>query len=252
MLSPSPAGAAAWTLEEGRTQIIFAAAALQATTRFDRRGRLQRTGRFSKQESTLAAERGLGDGLTLLAGVVGRSSALMERRQAWSATAGSIAAGLRGRLWTDGATVLSAQAIVAAGGERSRPVRLRSLDPPAEADLRLLLGHGFTIGGMSAFAEAQAGYRWRGGSHADELVVDATFGVRPLPRLMLLLQSFSTFATQSDRRFGGGRMRQHKLQPSLVWEFSESWCLQVGAFATVAGRETPADQGLVAAVWWRF
>ena len=75
---------------------------------------------------------------------------------------------------------------------------------------------------------------------------------RTLPRLLLLLQSFNTVAVQGDRRFGGGRMRRHKLQPSLVWELSESWSVQFGAFATLAGRETLQESGLVAALWWRF
>ncbi len=102
------------------------------------------------------------------------------------------------------------------------------------------------------FAEAQVGYRWRGGRNPDEIILDATLGVRPLPRLMLLLQGFNAVALQPDRRFGGGRMRRHKLQPSLVWSSGEGWSLQVGAFATLAGRETPQERGLVAALWWRF
>ncbi len=225
---------------------------MQAETRFGRGGRPLKTGRFSKQETAAQAERGLGDGLTLLAGATLRASSFAAPSGTNLAMAGVVSAGLRARLWSDDATVLALQGTLTAGGERSRPSRLRAFEPPAEAEMRLLVGRNFSLLDRPGFAEAQLGYRWRGGRNADELVIDATLGIRPLPRLLLLLQSFNAIALQPDRRFDGGRMRRHKLQPSLVWEISESWSLQVGAFATLAGRETLQERGLVAALWWRF
>ncbi len=121
------------------------------------------------------------------------------------------------------------------------PRRQRLLHAPAEAELRILAGHGFTVAGMPAFAELQAGFRWRGDRNADELTLDATLGVRPWPRLLLLLQSFNAMAVERERRFGGVQARRHMLQPSLVWEFREGWSLQAGVFASVAGSETCAS-----------
>ncbi len=252
LLSPASALAGAWSQEQGRTQIIFAATSMQAEARFGRGGRPLKTGRFSKQETAIQAERGLGSGLTLLAGGALRASSFDAASGRALSMSGAISAGLRTQLWSDGATILSLQGVATVGGERSRPSGLRAFDAPAEAEIRLLLGRNFSLLDRPGFAEAQVGYRWRGGRNADELVVDATLGIRPLPRLMVLLQSFNTVALQPDRRFGGGRMRRHKLQPSLVWELSESWSVQFGAFATLAGRETLQESGLVAALWWRF
>ncbi len=252
LLDPSSVEAGAWTVEEGHTQLIFAATSGGATTRFDRRGVPRQAGRFSKQETGVAAERGLDDGLTLIAGMAGRITSLATPRHSATAWAGALSAGVRWRLWTDGASILSAQAMVAGGTERSGAGRQRPLGAPAEAELRLLAGHGFALAGMTAFAELQAGYRWRGGRNADELTLDATLGLRPWRPILLLLQSFNAMAVERERRFGGGRLRRHLLQPSLVWEFREGWSLQVGAFASLAGRETLQERGLIAALWRRF
>jgi protein XagA len=251
-VAPMPARAGAWVLEPGRTQVIFQGTALDAPRRFDRRGRALRAGRFSKQEFTVLAEHGFQEALTLIAGGSIRAIAFDGATGTNRSAAGALVVGARGRLWTDGATVVSAQATVAAGGERSLPGNLRALDAPAEADARLLLGHGFALAGRPAFAEVQTGYRWRGGGHADEIRIDATLGLRPWPTILIMLQSFNTIAVAGDGRFGGGRLRQHKIQPSLVWDFHERWSLQLGVFASLAGRDTLRERGAVAALWWRF
>lgn len=250
--APAPVQAGAWLQEDSRTQIIFAATALDARGSFDRRGRPRRTVRFSKQETALQGERGIGDGLTLLAGVGARSASTGSSPHGAITFSGAVLAGVRARLWSDGASILSLQATGAAGMERSRPARLRAMEAPGEVEARLLYGKGGAIKGIPIFAEAQIGYRWRGGGNPDEIVLDATLGARLLPRLMLLLQSFNAIAVQPDRRFGGGAMRSHKLQPSLVWEISDGWSLQFGLFATVAGRSIPQERGLVAALWRCF
>jgi len=246
------ARAGAWLREPGETQIIFSGAAMQASRRFDRGGRPLRAGRFSKQELQVSAEHGVSGGLTLLAGASARSIAFVGASGMERSGSGALLAGARARLWAEGASSLSVQGSASAGGERSLPGRMRALEAPAEADLRLLYGRSFAIGGTPIFAEAQVGYRWRGGSNADELRIDANFGVRPVPTVLLLLQSFNAIAIQQDRRFGGGRLRQHKVQPSLVWDFADNWSLQVGAYASLGGRETLQERGALAALWWRF
>ncbi len=252
ILASPPARASPWTREEGHAQIIFSTTSLTAGTRFDRRGRPLRTGRFSKQETTISAEYGLADGLTLMGGATGRMSSQSGVDDGWLKVGGAVSAGLRARLWTDGATILSAQGKVSTGMERGILGGLRAFEAPAEAEAQLLVGHCFPVAGMTAFAALQGGYRWRGGGNADELVLDMTLGFRPLPQVLLLLQGFNAVAMQGDRRFGGGRVRRHKLQTSLVWDVSESWSIQIGAFTSPAGRDTPRERGLVAALWRRF
>jgi len=251
-VAPSPASAGAWTLDPGRTQIIFTAQALDAPRRFDRQGRALRSDRFSKQEAAALAEHGLNDAVTLIAGLGFRASAFDGPAGTSRSAAGFVSAGARMRLWTQGGSVLSVEAVASASGERGLAGRPRAWDAPAEVDLRLLYGHGFALAGMPAFAEVQAGYRWRGGGSADEIRLDATLGLRPAPSVLLLLQSFNAVAVQDDRRFGGGRSRRHKLQPSVVLDLGAGWSVQFGAFASVGGRETIQERGALGAVWRRF
>ncbi len=64
-------------------------------------------------------------------------------------------------------------------------------------DLRLLLGHTFEIDGMAGFIDVQGGYRWQSDDEPNEWHTDFTGGVRPRPELLVMLQSFATFADRS-------------------------------------------------------
>lgn len=251
-LAPTGASAGAWPRDPGRTEIIFTATAMDSNRSFDRSGRALGSGRFAKQELAVLAEHGWSENLTLIVGGGLRHMAMREAGVARHAGSGTALAGARLRLWSGGGSVVSMQATVEGGGERSLPGIGRALEAPAEADLRVKAGHGFDFLSMPAFAEIQAGYRWRGGRHADEARLDATLGFRPIPQLLVLLQSFNATAAESDRRFGGGRLRRHKLQPSLVWDLNQDWSVQAGVFATIGGRETIQERGVVAALWRRF
>jgi hypothetical protein len=251
-IAPETAEAGAWLLPEGRTQIIFGGTALTATRRFDSRGHALGTGRFSKQEGGAFAEHGLSEVVTLIAAAGFTASSTTGSAGRERIGAGSISAGARARLWSDGASVLSLQGFATASGERGLTGPARRLDAPAEAEARLLYGYGFALAEIPAFAEAQAGWRWRGGRRADEFRFDAAIGVRPWPRLLVMLQSFNAMAVGPDRHDGVGRLRRHKLQPSLTFDIDENWSVQLGVFASIGGRETIQERGLVAAVWRRF
>jgi protein XagA len=250
MTSRSRAGA--WLQEEGRTQIIFANTTTESSRRFDRNGRQLRADRFSKQGTAVSAERGWNDQVTLLAGARFQLQTFPVDGVTSRFASGAVSGGARVRLWNDGGTILSAQATLQAGGERSLPGQLRRMDAPVEADLRLNLGHGFAIGSWQAFAEVQTGYRWRGGGNRDEVRLDTTFGVRPIPQLLLMVQSFSTVTAIGRGRLGEGRPRQHKLQPGVVYDLSERWSLQVSAFSSIKGRDTIKERGGQVALWRRL
>ncbi len=252
----TPACAGAWLQEEARSQIIFANSFTSAQRRFDTKGKPVRAGRFSKQESAITLEHGLSEGVTVLAGLSARSLTFPADGTAARLAGGAISGGGKLKVWSQGATVLSLQGTVQLSGERSFSGPLRRMDAPAEADLRLNLGQGFQLWSWlngetwQSFAELQLAYRWRGGANPDEVRLDATLGTRPLPHLLLLLQSFNTQSTQNNRRFGEGRSSQHKLQASAVYDVSQNWSLQVGVFSSIRGRNTIREQGAQLA-WWR-
>jgi protein XagA len=244
--------AGAWLQDEGRTQIIFSNTTTQSSRRFGHNGKPLRADRFSKQETTISIERGWSDQVTLLAGARAQLQTFPVNGVTSRFASGAVSGGARIRLWSDGGTILSVQGTLQGSGERSLPGQLRRMDAPVEADLRLNLGHGFTIGSWQAFAEVQTAYRWRGGGNRDELRFDTTFGVRPIPPLLLMMQSFSTFTVDGKGRPGEGRPRQHKLQPGIVYDLSERWSLQVSAFSSIKGRDTIKERGGQAALWRRL
>jgi protein XagA len=102
---------------------------------------------------------------------------------------------------------------------------------------------------IPAFVDFQTAYRWRGGSKTDEVRFDATFGIRPLPHLLLMLQSFNNAAVDQDKRFGSKRVTQHKVQASAVYDVNERWAVQGGVFSSVKGKESLRERGVLLAVW---
>ncbi len=119
------------------------------------------------------------------------------------------------------------------------------------AEARLMLGQNFTLFGLNSFAAFEAGGRWRAGPPADEATFEATLGVAPTQRLLLLLQSFSTVsvdAAEAPYR----RYLLSKAQFSAAYRLYGGVWLQAGGFATVAHTHTGAERGGLVSVWWKF
>ena len=118
----------------------------------------------------------------------------------------------------------------------------------AEADIRFLAAKGGIIAGYETFVDVEAAYRTRGDGWANEVHVDLTLGVRPIPRILLLAQLFNVIAT--------GTAPQHtswsKFQGSVVYDLDPAWSVVAGGFVTVAGRDAGRELGPLVAVWYRF
>jgi protein XagA len=251
-LSSTPAMAGAWLVETGRGQIIFSTSLTDAKQRFDRKSKPRRTDRFSKQEGLTSIDYGLHERLTV-------TGALGTRRAVFSIDDGpaqvshvSGAAGLRALLWQGSGAILSAQGTVTGRSERIVPSGPRRMEPRTEMDLRLLGGYGFAVAQMTGFAEVQTGYRWNGSGRPAEWRMDATLGLRPIPAVLLLIQSFNTMAMTRDSRFQMPAPRQHKLQLGGVVDITERMSVQFGVFASVYGRESLKERGAMMAVWRKF
>lgn len=252
LLQATPASAGAWLRPEGEGEIIFKPEIMIAGRRFDNRRRAGRADRFAKNDNGATIEYGIRPDLTLIVLASQRGEVFLRNGDPQRVMTSSVGGGLRIALWRGGSTVVSAQVTGTSGLERSFPGLERRFGPRHEVDGRVLAGHGFAIGGWPAFLEAQLGYRWRSTRHADELRLDLTFGVRPVPRLLILMQAFNTLALQRGPAEGGGRARQHKLQASAVLDLTDTWSLQAGVFAAVAGQDTLKERGVTLGLWRKF
>ncbi|MGH6936222.1 MAG: hypothetical protein ACRED2_08575 [Methylocella sp.] len=103
--------------------------------------------------------------------------------------------------------------------------------------------------GLEGFVEAQAGYRSYPAGQPGVWRIDLTMGLRPLPRLLMMLQSYTSIVNGSLRF---GHTSWSKLQPSLVYAIAPQWSVQIGGFITVAGINAGRELGPFAAVWYRF
>ncbi|MGJ0559682.1 MAG: hypothetical protein ACR651_11065, partial [Methylocystis sp.] len=154
--------------------------------------------------------------------------------------------GARALLFTWGGYIVSLQAGLRAASPAAR--RFLDMRDPVQADLRLLVGRPFELFGFPGFVDAQLGYRSRG-QNGDEIRADLTAGLRPLPAILLLAQSFSGFAPRGGP---AGVVAAQKFQLSAVYDMTASLSLQIGAIAALGGVNSPAERGLISAVWWRY
>jgi hypothetical protein len=242
---------AAWTLPRGTTQAIVTTAVTQGSRYVPADGPTQRIPEYRKVETQALVEHGLTDELTLIA------APSFLRTHTGGATADAYAGlgftdlGARVRLWTDGSTVLSAQAVARIPGPRDgrRPAEFGQAD--TQGDFRLLAGHGFKVGEMDAYANAELALRHRAGAPPDEVRADFTIGLRPDADWTLLAQSFNVVST-GERGPGWTHYWFSKAQLSVLRDLGDGWALQAGAFTTVAARGALRENGAVLAVWKRF
>ncbi len=251
-LPPTAAGAGAWLQPAGEGRILFTPSVTFSKARFDQTGQPRRADRFTQQDSPIVLEYGYTSDLTLILFSRSRTDGTSVPGGVNFAYAAELGGGARVALLRAEGFTLSAQGTIGRSMERGLPALDRSYWPRVEADARLLAGYSFNIGPLPAFVEAQVGYRWRNGRHADEVRADFAIGMRPHERLQILLQSFNAVAVQRLAGTDARRAREHKLQLSAVFDVTQTWSVQAGVFATVAGRNALRGQGVVLGVWRKF
>jgi protein XagA len=249
--SARPALAGAWTQQAGHGQALAVVTHSKSSHEFDDDGDLVGRPRYDKTEAGLLIEYGVTDWLTLMLQPQLLIVDIAPPVNADSSGPGYTDIGARARLWSDEDEVFSVQALGRAPGkhDESNPAEIGNTD--AELDIRALYGHSFKVEDHDAFIDAQFAYRVRFDDPPSEVRFDFTFGIRARPDLLLLAQSFNTFADGSGQGiFEDGR--EHKIQLSAVWDLDKVWSLQLGGIATVAGENTLAQRGIVAGIWAKF
>jgi len=239
----------AWLLPPGQGQIIAATFYSESNRAFDARGQLVPVPDYRKFELGTYIEYGLTNWLTLVA-----SPSYVRIRnpppgQSYNGLGESEIAARVGLYRTD-TGVLSFQVGLRSPGfsfaDSLGPFAVRRA---ASLDVRGLAGRNVVVAGMEGFVEAQGAYRFYAAGQPGEWRIDLTMGLRPWPRLLVMLQSYTSIVNGSLQF---GHVSWTKLQPSLVYNIAPQWSVQIGGFITVAGINAGRELGPFAAVWYRF
>ncbi len=241
-----PGRAGALLAPPGDGEIITTASFSSSTRTFDAQGKLIPIPAYEKFELASYIEYGVDDKLTLVARP---SFSVYPTGTADPRDAADADLGARLSLFSSADTAISLQDLLHLPANPT-PQQTNILDSETVFGnaLSLLLTRGFTIGGYAAFIDIAGSYRWQLGL-PDEWHADATFGVRPLPQFLWLLQGFATISRPSASCASYSSL---KLQLSGVYDLSRTYSVQLGLFETIAGRNSGRELGTVAGLWYRF
>ena len=250
LLSPSAAFAGAWTLEAGTGQAIVAGTLSGADRAFDGAGTLRDIPHYGKFELQGLFEYGATDWFTVMVAPSLQHVDIGPPVDAQRTGLGYFEAGGRARLAHWDSWVFSAQATLRVPGtfDTTNPAAIGHNG--VEADLRALVGYSFALGAFPAFVDVQLAQRFRSAGMPHEFRADATFGIQPAPRWLVLLQSFNVISE------GAGELspsyEYYKLQASVAYAFTANWSAQVGGFSTIAGRNALQENGVLVGAWYRY
>jgi hypothetical protein len=248
---PHAAVAGAWTLPAGESEMAVIGTWTTASRVFDAAGNLTSTARTTKYELQGFYEYGATDRFTVMLNPGLQHVEIAAPVNATRTGLGYFEFGGRYRLFGGSSWVLSAQATLRAPGA-FEPINAAAIgysDP--EVDFRALFGYGTTIADMPAFFDVQLAQRFRAASPPDEFRADLTFGIRPYPSWLLLVQSLNVISEGSAPPVFPD-YAYHKLQLSVVYDVTPGWSLQVGGFTSIAGRNALQENGMLLGAWYRF
>jgi hypothetical protein len=252
-VAPAPrATASAFLLPAGTGEVLTTALYSTTTRAFDSHGHPMPVASYDKIELSSYIDYGLTDWLTVIAQPGLDRIHAGGPQPATFVGLGKSDIGAAVQLYHGDTVSVAFQALA-----ETPSVAARGYVAPAfvgdrnwDGTFSLLVGDSFTVAGLSAFYDVEPGYRVRGAGWPDEVRLDVTLGVRPLPHLLLMLQSFAAYATAPGPLWP--RDAWWKLQASAVYEFSTHWSVQVGVFGTVSGLNAGREFGPLAGLWFRF
>jgi protein XagA len=240
----------AWTLQRGQIQIISGVTTSKAQRGFDGKGNAEQRIRFEKTYLQNWMEYGLTDALTIfVAPECVTAASKFENHSTVQARDFSVEGGVR-LLLSKRIGMLSLQASEKTAGAFDMSVSAGK-SSGSRFELRLLYGRNFQLLRRNGFVDVEVAERWISRPRPNEAVIDVTAGFWYRPKALFMLQSFNTIsggAGQAPYTF----YRQHKVQLSLVRKITPRWSLQIGVFASPAGQNIVAEQGVVTAVWYKI
>lgn len=157
---------------------------------------------------------------------------------------------MRRLVWKGDWAVLSVQTSILLPGKAENVNDFRFGGGSTDMETRLLAGRGFELGSWDGFAEAQLGFRKRGGGYPDETRLDLTLGLKPSDRFEIMAQ---TYMIRSHNR--GMRTRRYentRLHLSALWWIKPDVGLQAGFYRTVQGKNVIQENAIMVSHWIRF
>jgi hypothetical protein len=248
-LLPSNAFAGAWTLNAGTGDAILAVVPSTAPEAFI--GSKSLSPAYNKIEAEGFVEYGVTDQLTAILAPNLDDISIGAPTNAQRTGLGYTEFGARYALLQGSDWIFSGQATLRVPGtfDTSNPAAIGYTS--FETDVRGLVGKSFTIGPLPAFVDVQLAERFSFSGAPNEFHADATFGIRPLPRWLVLLQSFSVIS-EGDRLPVFASYNYSKVALSLVYDLTKQWSLQAGAFTTYEEHDALQEHGLIFGAWYRF
>src|SRR5271155_4927072 len=164
---------------------------------------------------------------------------------------------LRQKLWSTGEWVFSGEATAFIPGAHDSHAPAQEGNTGWAGEARLNAGRNFALssipflGSVPGFLDAEVAYRLRTEGPPDEWHGDVTLGFKFTPKIMLMLQDYTTVSMWTkDPTFPA--WRSSVAEASLVYALNDNWSIQAGVFSTVWTVKTNTQHGAVVAVWWNF
>jgi hypothetical protein len=244
LFGASPAFAGAWTLPRGDFQLILGNWTNSASKSFDDHGSPSVAIGYKKFLLQAFAEYGLTDSITLF---IQPEYAIAQTGPPLSqAKDSAFGGGVRYRI-TDKIGVLSVQAMLKTAGAFNLSVSSHDASG-RQAELRLLYGTDFKFWHRDGFVDFEIAERLVSGAAPNETPIDITVGLRVLPKYLVMLQSFNVVAG-NDAKPPYTYYRTHKIELSVVYDWSPRFSMQSGIFLSPFGQNALQERGIATALW---
>ncbi len=246
----APAGAfgGAWTLPQGTGQLI---ATLYGWTGFGPQWGGNPSVPQSRFDAQAYGQYGITDSLTVFGQTAFEHYSLGDPTPDTYNGLDYSDVGLRAKLWSTGDWVFSGEATAFIPGAHDEKAPAQEGNTGWAGEARLNAGGNFKVGSTPGFIDAEAGYRLRAQGPPDEWHGDLTVGFKFTPKLMLMLQDFTTVSSPATNATFSA-WRQSVVEASLVYALDDRWSVQLGLFTTVWTVKTNSQHGAALAVWRNF
>jgi hypothetical protein len=246
--APTAAFAGAWTMPQGTGQLI---ATLYGWTGFGPPWGGNPPANQSRFDAQTYVQFGLTDSLTVYGETAFKHYAIGQPNPNTYNGLDYSGLGLRQKLWSTGEWIFSGEATVFIPGAHDSKAPAQEGNTGWAGEARLNAGRNFALRWVPGFLDAEVAYRLRTEGPPDEWHGDLTVGFKFTPKIMLMLQDFTTVSMSTkDPTFPA--WRQSVVEASVVYALNDKWSLQVGVFSTVWTVKTNSERGAVLAVWRNF
>jgi protein XagA len=246
--APTVAFAGAWTLPQGTGQLIET---LYGWTGFGPPWGGNPPASQSRFDAQTYVQYGLTDSLTVYGETAFEHYAIGEPTPNTYNGLDYSGLGLRQKLWSTGEWIFSGEATAFIPGARDSKAPAQEGNTGWAGEARLNAGRNFAVYGVPGFLDAEVAYRLRTDGPPDEWHGDVTVGFKFTPKIMLMLQDYTTVSmSTNDPTFPA--WRSSVVEASVVYALNAKWSIQVGVFSTVWTVKTNSQHGVAVAVWWNF